>query len=166
MAIGNTAAPDPTRALVKFAVATVLPTGARITSASLELTVVRASGLVEPATFELHRLLADWGEGDKGAGSITGAGGPADPGEATWNARFHPDQLWTAAGGGDGTDYASAPSATARLESSEPLIFGPSDAMKTDVQAWLDDPSTNFGWLLKDETESNATTARDRKSVV
>ena len=31
---------------------------------------------------------------------------------------------------------------------------------KADVQAWLENPSTNFGWLIKDEIESSATTAR------
>src|SRR6266516_400375 len=60
---GDTATVGPARALVKFGVAAALPAGARITRASFELTVIKESLLVEPATFELYRLLVDWGEG-------------------------------------------------------------------------------------------------------
>src|SRR6266511_653761 len=74
---GNTARDEPIRALVKFDVPAAVPAGATITGASLHLTVVRVAAGVKPAEFELHRMLVDWGEGDKGAGSLIQTGGLA-----------------------------------------------------------------------------------------
>ncbi len=159
LAAGNTAAPDPARALLRFDVQAALPAGSRITGVFLELKVVRVSGLVEPATFDLHRMLVGWGEGDKGTGSVTGTGSAASAGEATWSSRFHLQQSWSAPGAAPGTDFVTAPSASAGITSGDQLSLG-SDTLNADVQSWLDHAETNFGWLLKDHFESGATTAR------
>src|SRR6266496_1131542 len=142
---GDTASLAPTRALVKFGVDAALPAGARITRASFELTVVKESLLVEPATFELYRLLVDWGEGNKGAGLLTGPGSAATAGEATWMARFHPSDLWSTPGGGAGMDYANTRSAATGLTTEGTLVFEPSAELMADVQSWLDNPDSNFG---------------------
>src|SRR2546425_4814275 len=121
LTVGNTATLDPVRALVKFAIAAAVPTNAMVLAASLELTVVRVA-TTNPATFDLHRLLLDWGEGSKGAGSLIGVGDPATAGDATWLARFHPDTFWSIPGGGVGGDYAAAPSATADVSSEAAVV--------------------------------------------
>src|ERR1041384_2382100 len=62
------------RGLFRFDVASALPANATVTSATLTLTVAVARGVNQ--TFELHRVLKDWGEGaGSGGGSGTGAQG-------------------------------------------------------------------------------------------
>ena len=41
-----------------------------------------------------------------------------------------------------------------------PYTFASMPALVADVQAWLDDPATNFGWMLMCETEEANFTAR------
>ncbi len=160
LAAGNTAGLSPTRALVQFNLAAVVPAGARITSATLLLTVTRTPILPEPVTFELHRLLVDWNEGSQGAGASTGFGGLAAAGEATWNSRKHGLELWSAPGGAAGVDYAAASSGSAGIETSEPALFDSNPGMVGDLQRWLDTPGANFGWLVKDQFEFSDSTAR------
>jgi len=159
LTVGNTATLDPVRALVKFAIAAAVPTNALVLAASLELSVVRVA-TTNPATFDLHRLLVDWGEGSKGAGSLIGVGDPATAGEATWLARFHPDTFWSIRGGGAGSDYAAAPSAAADVASEAAVVFPSSSNLVADVQGWLQNPAANFGWLIKDRAETVLRSAR------
>lgn len=154
LAAGNTAASSATRAVMKFDLNAAVPAGARVTGARLELTVVRSPFLVEPATFEAHRLLADWGEGAKGAGAVTGTGSLATDGEATWNARLSGVATWTTPGG----DFAPEVSASAAV-SGDAISFS-GGSLVSDVQGWVENPGSNFGWLIKDQFESSATTAR------
>ncbi len=160
LAAGNTATPAPARALIRFNVAGTVPTGSRITSVVLQLPVVRASTFSEPATFALHRLLVDWGEGAKDANLSTGIGTLASEGEATWEARFHTRQSWVDPGGAAGMDFAASASASGDITGIQTLVFDSNEALVADVQSWLDDPSTNFGWLLKDQFETTGATAR------
>lgn len=154
VAVGNTAAASATRSLLKFDLRSAVPVGSTVTGASLELTVVRASFLVEPATFQIHRVTADWGEGAKGAGAVTGTGSPATDSEATWNARFFGQSLWATAGGEFVPEVlASAPVA------GDAIAFSGGD-LAADVQRWVNEPESNFGWLIKDQFEGTATTAR------
>lgn len=156
---GNTATLSPTRALLKFDLKDVIPAGSHINLASLQLTVVRASLLVEPATFELHRVLVDWVEGDKGAGGVTGTGALAGNGEATWNSRIQGEAFWSVPGAGAGVDFVAGATAVADIGVGTALVFSGAESV-ADVQLWLDHPADNFGWLIKDQFESSATTAR------
>lgn len=131
------------RALLKFDLATALPAGATILSATLSLTVTAANG--PGSTFQLHRVLADWGEG---SGSDFGGGTLGGTGEATWNNRLGPGTPWATAGG----DFVSAPSASTAINLPGQYTFGGS-GMVSDLQMWLDQPGTNFGWLLRSEDE-------------
>ena len=160
IAAGNTATPDPARALMRFNIHAALPAGAIITSASLQLPIVRTSAFAGPATFNLHRLIVDWGEGDKGADLLSGIGALASEGEATWEARFHGQHAWTAPGGSAGMDFIAQASASADVSGTLTLAFNSTADLVADVQSWLDDPDNNFGWLLKDQFESTGTTAR------
>src|SRR5437762_623097 len=76
------------RALLKFNLASQLPSGAKITAASLTVEVVGepVDGNA-PTTFELRRMLRDWGEGNK-IGAPPELGQPATLGEANWTHRF------------------------------------------------------------------------------
>src|SRR6478735_3044119 len=48
---------------------------------------------------ELHRLLADWGEGTSIAPGEEGDGAPATPNDATWRHRFFDTMFWSTQGG-------------------------------------------------------------------
>src|SRR5438552_1335129 len=108
----------PTRALFKFDI-TQIPTNATITSAALRIIVTKKRLNGAGSTFDLHRILKDWGEG-VGTGN---QGSLANPGEATWNNRFHPSTPWTPAGGGADVDYISAASSSTFLDAEGPYTF-------------------------------------------
>ena len=142
--IGRASAGAVGRGLYKFAV-TNIPIGATIRSATLELEVV-SNNLEEDRSFSVYRVQTGWGEGNKFGESATA-------GEATWNARLFPDLLWSAPGGASGVDYASTASASEELSGVGRYLFM-SDTLVSDVQRWLDNPGTNFGWLVRIDSES------------
>lgn len=142
------------RGLIAFNLATV-PTGSTVTAVTLSLHVSKSNSAGRP--FSLHPLLANWGEGTSnaasgGAGSGGGDGVAPTTNDATWVHRFFntPSTGWTTPGG----DFRIAPSATQSVNGVGTSVFGPAAQMTADVQAWVNAPSTNFGWLLKavDET--------------
>lgn len=161
IAVGMTARDETFRGLLKFDPMASIPAGATITGASLEFATVRAPGGAAPAEFSLHRMLVSWGEGNKGAGGVTGTGELATEGEACWSFRFHPGVGWAAPGGTGGLDFVEAPAATAsQSQASAPVVFNASPQLAADVQRWLDNPGTNFGWVIKEHAELVAFTAR------
>ena len=138
------------RALLVFDIAGNVPAGATITSVELQLTMLQTIAGDHPMT--IHRLLADWGEA--GSVSAAGAGVPAQPGDATWTARFFPGSPWTTPGG----DFNAAPSATQIVGDNGPYSWGSTPQMVADVQGWLD-AGSNFGWILVGN-EATAPTAK------
>lgn len=138
------------RALLRFDIASRLPAGAVVNSATLTLTAIN---MVNGAgsTFDLHRVLGAWGEG---AGSDT-SGSTAGAGEATWNDRLAPDTAWTSPGG----DYAGTSSASKAIGDLGSYTFA-SPGLAADVQLWLDNPAANFGWLLRSQSETTGGTIR------
>ncbi len=161
IAAGGNASGASFRALLKFDVAGSLPPGAMIQSASVQLSIIRAPGASAPSTFALHRVLKDWGEGDKGQGP-TGIGALAGDGEATWRACLPPSGLWEALGGQSGVDFASIASASSsgEVQASGTADFASTSDLTTDVRLWHSNPGNNFGWLLKSEAEDSPFTAR------
>ena len=140
------------RGLFKFTVADTLPAGSVIRAATLELEVVNR-GLSVAREFSVHRLLRAWGEGNKAGGDGEEVfGAPAEAGEATWNARLFPTTLWSEPGAKAGADYISTASATESLSGVGRYSFI-STNLASDVQGWLDNPGTNFGWLVKVRNE-------------
>jgi hypothetical protein len=152
------------RGLYRFDIGAQIPAGSKITHVDLRLEVVRQppSADYHPAAFNLHRLLASWGEGNKtNSSSVTspsiGLGEPATANEATWNARLaFTTNRWTIPGGAASNDYSPSVSSSQFVYGvgDSPYIFGPTPAMIADVQMWLDLPQTNFGWLLKSDDET------------
>lgn len=143
------------RGLVAFDVAGNIPAGALIQSATLRLNLSRAlSGVYSVA---LHRVLADWGEGMSVAFGEEGGGASATTGDATWIHTFFNTQRWANAGG----DFAAAASAAQTISGILGFYdWGSTPEMAADVQAWLDTPAENFGWLLLGNEERNASAKR------
>jgi hypothetical protein len=152
-----------------------LPSPIQVDRVALELTFQGATNMEQQSrVVSLHRLLADWGEGTSNAGpggsSGSGNGAPATPGDATWRYRFFNTQTWASfnpavpsSGGGDSANDLSA-SATVGLVPNvvvtwETVRGGMPTGLVADVEAWLANPISNFGWLLKGD-ESVARTVR------
>ncbi|MCP3980142.1 MAG: DNRLRE domain-containing protein [bacterium] len=144
------------RALLVFDVASVVPAGATITDARLTLSMNKTRPGTQNAS--LSRLLADWGEGASNAPGNEGGMAAAAPGDATWDVRFFPGSPWAVSGG----DFAALPSATIAVGGVNDYTWGSTPALVADVQAWADDPSSNFGWILI----GNETATRTAKRFV
>jgi hypothetical protein len=129
------------RALLEFNVAGAVPSGAMITSASLQLTVsISGPGA---ANVQLHTLQSGWGQGS--SGSNLGQGAPATPGDATWKYNFFNTSTWVNPGG----DFSSTVSGSVAVGTTVNASYTVSSPqMAADVQNWLNSPSTNFGWIL------------------
>lgn len=142
------------RALVRFNLDS-LPAGTEIAAATLSLAVNQT--VTGAFDFSLHRLDRNWGE----AGSFgTGQGAPAQTGDATWQAAFFDNDLWTA----PGADFAPTPSATASVGEVGPYSWS-SEQLAVDVQEWLNEPNQNHGWiLLGNETTPSAKRFHSRES--
>ena len=131
------------RALLAFDFSAI-PAGSMITSATLTL-VMDKSATLDAFDFSLYRLLANWGEGASNSGSPGGGGTQAEAGDATWTHAFFPGTTWSTPGG-TFSPTASATTSVGALGSYQ----WTSPQMIADVQNWLNDPATNFGWILKD----------------
>ncbi|MCW3090312.1 MAG: hypothetical protein JWP81_1381 [Ferruginibacter sp.] len=142
---GNTANGSPRRALLKFDIAAQVPAGATITAVTLSLFCNKVNTSAVTNSVSIHPLLVDWGEGSSAApASGDGAGVAATTNDATWVNRFHPSNAWTAPGG----DFSSTASATTGVGGASASYSWTSPQVITEVQAWLNNPSTNFGWIL------------------
>ncbi len=123
-----------------------------IHAVSVRLNLTQGAGT--PTTVSMHRLFADWGEGDSDASGNEGGGAAATPGSATWLHTFSDTSFWSTPGG----DFAAVASGTFAMNPQATYTFS-SEGLRQDVLAWLDDPSSNFGWMLLGD-ESQFGTAR------
>ncbi len=108
-------------------------------------------------------MLRSWGEGTTvPLNNPGGLGGPAAPGDATWNYRFAFDQPWGQPGGAPDVDYSSASSGAIIMygPESSPYAFESTSEAVADVQFWLQHPESNFGWMLMTDFEDTPFTAR------
>jgi hypothetical protein len=156
------------RGLFKFDIAGNVPSQAHITSASLSLAVtgIPVDGYAV-AYFDLHRVLRDWGEGDKNPASSPGQGLPATTNEATWLSPFAlTTNSWFTPGAAATNDFVPDISASQIVydDIQSPYTFPDPSAdpgrMLADIQLWLDNPATNFGWIFICESEGTPSTAR------
>lgn len=151
------------RGLLRFDIASLIPVGSIINGVSLTMEVVgQPVDGDAPSTFELHRMLRDWGEGT-GSGNPPTLGRPAEPGEANWTHRFAgSDQTWAAPGGLPGVDFADFGSGDTYVygTSQSPYIWEGYEEMTGDVQGWLNNPAENYGWMLISRTEGEIFGAR------
>ncbi len=136
------------RLLVKFDLSAV-PPGSVVRKVTLTLFESRSR---EDHDVAVYRLLGAWGEGASNAGGA-GNGAPAAPGDATWLHRFFPNTFWATPGG----DRVAAASAVLRVGlpntfyawvAETPPAGTPVPRLVQDVQAWVDVPAANHGWIL------------------
>jgi hypothetical protein len=139
---GQTGGNKIRRSVLAFDIAGAIAPGAQIDSAELVLNMSRSvSG---SQTIGLHRLLADWGEGSSDAAAQEGGGAAATTDDATWLHRFSDTALWAAAGG----DYDPTLSASQSVDGIGSYTWGSTAQIVADVQAWLDNPESNYGWII------------------
>jgi hypothetical protein len=151
---GETGMKELRRGVLAFDIANNIPTGAVITAVSLSLNMSRTP-INTAYVVELHKLLADWGEGTSVAPGEEGDGAPATPNDATWRHRFFDTIFWSTQGG----DFSATVSAS-QLVGVVGQYTWSSAQMVADVQAWLDNPAGNFGWLVLGDETAIATAKR------
>lgn len=139
---GSTIGNKRSRATLRFDLTGVVPAGAIIQSVTLSVRVtMQPSGPVN-SVFELRRVLRSWSEQS-----------------LTWNERSSGNP-WNAPGASASVDFADPVSSAAFVSFPQTYTFGSTSTLVADVQAWVNTPSANFGWLLKSQSEQNAKTAR------
>ncbi len=137
------------RFFIQFDIAGSIPAGSTIVSASLEFEVVQLPPSYQSTTFGVHRAMIPWGEGSTDG---SGQGTPAQPGDAKRLHSFYPGTFRSNPGG----DLAPTASGSIGMNSpSRHMTTSP--GMAGDVQDFLDNPGSNFGWLIKASSKGNRT---------
>jgi hypothetical protein len=151
---GETADGELRRGVLAFDIAGNVPAGSTILGVTLSMNMSRTP-FDTARIVELHKLLADWGEGTSDANNEEGMGAPATTNDATWRHRFFDTIFWTTEGG----DFSATVSAS---QSVGPIGVYTWSALQmvADVQSWLDNPAANFGWLVLGDESAIATAKR------
>jgi hypothetical protein len=138
------------RGLMRFDPLAGIPSGSIIQSVQLNIVVTRKPFTDAVPAFALFRVLTDWAEA-----------------EATWINRL--DGIpWASPGGAAGSDYISVASASIPIMAEGDYTYNSTDALVADVQAWVDTPASNRGWMIISDMEGIEFTARrieSRESV-
>lgn len=156
------------RAFIAFDVS-IVPEGAIVQNAQLRLKL-RQSSAVNPGPTDsiLQRVTAEWFEGTStGAGSAV----PATANDATWTDRIFGVAAWANPGG----DFVATTSAVTAVNTPGVYTWN-APQMAMDVQGWVANPATNFGWILIGDETQDATakmyasgedsTAADRPKLI
>ena len=156
MPVGLTSLGSKTRGLVRFDFAGKIPPDAVVNSATLTLHIVVDHGGSPSPSVDLHRLLKPWIEGSKSGGASGGGsiGAPASSGEPTWNRRAHPNTTWGTPGAQGSADYVSTASTSGRVASGQILFTNA--GLVADLQSFVSNGATNFGWLIKNQSETTS----------
>lgn len=131
------------RGLIAFDLSAI-PSNATITDVSLSLFLSRPRLDATSETITLHKVGKNWGEGASNAGTPGGNGAPAQPGDATWLYNSFNTSLWTTPGG----DFSSAISASTEVSANNRSYIWSGSGLIADVQSWMADPASNFGWVI------------------
>jgi len=143
------------RALLRFDLSAI-PPGSEIQDARLLLQIDMTPPMATGFDAGLHRVMAGWGEAGSVAAGPGGGGAPAQPGDATWLHRFFDTEFWATPGG----DFEPAASATVALSAGTgEFVFETGPGLVADVQQWVNQPASNFGWAVIGE-ETNPQNAR------
>jgi hypothetical protein len=149
---GTTLSGQRRRAVIQVDLS-LLPHDAIVLHATLKLHMSRTISGAE--VMSLHRLSAAWGEGASDAPFEEGGGTEAQDGDVTWLHRFFPGAFWVNPGG----DFAPLPSASTAVAEIGFYTWS-SPVLTADVQSWVQDPATNFGWLMLGNEGSSGTAKR------
>jgi hypothetical protein len=140
--IGKNASGIIRRGLFAFNAVSRIPPGSKINGVLLTLHMSRTTSGSQ--TVSLHRLVNDWGEGTSIAPGGGGGGGAVTVGDVSWLHSFYDTDFWTVAGG----DFDPVASATADVNEVGFYTWGSTAQMVGDVQGWIDNPASDFGWVL------------------
>lgn len=153
--VGTTLQTVPRRSLLAFDIAGNVPAGAVITGVELKLTHSRNQSATGFAT-SLHKLTKTWGEGTSNAPGEEGGGTTAEAGDATWQETVLGGADWAAPGG----DYESLTSTAVVVAGIGDYVLPSTPEAVADVQSWLNNPATNFGWVLIGNESGDGTAKR------
>jgi len=148
----NQAANSRRHSLLRFDL-TALPAGTTVSSVTLRLRLIAVN--TAETSISLHQITRPWTEGPADPAGNESAGVSAAIGDVSWLAASQPSLLWTAPGG----DALSTASATTTVGAAAGVYSWSSSNMVTEAQSWINTPTTNFGWLLRDP-ESTPQTAK------
>ncbi|HSH39164.1 MAG TPA: PQQ-dependent sugar dehydrogenase [Chthoniobacterales bacterium] len=140
------------RGLVAFDL-TSIPANATVTAVTFAM--FDSSFIAKAVNISLHKVARDWGEGPSNAGSPGGSGTQAQRDDATWLHNFFDTSRWAAAGG----DFSSSSSATTAVNGTNRIYEWSGGGLVADVQSWITNPDTNFGWVIVGD-EVNASNAQ------
>lgn len=131
------------RGLMRFDLGAAIPAGAIVRSVSLSIRVTKkpVTG-AENSSFELRRVLQDWDETN-----------------VSWSERNTGIQ-WGTPGALGLSDLASESSAVVQVRDLGAYTFATSSVLVSDVQGWVDSPGTNFGWMIRSQSEGVPRTVR------
>jgi hypothetical protein len=135
------------RGLVAFDLSSI-PANATVTGATLSMFLNRPAPNSAASNISLSKVLRDWGEGASNAGDPGGFGIQAEVNDATWIHTFYDTMSWTTPGG----DFSPTPSATTPVMENAIYTWSGS-GMVADVQAWVSNPASNFGWIIRGDEE-------------
>jgi len=152
---GRNQGEESRRALVAFKDLSAIPSDATIESVKLHLRLNKKSAGSVASSMALHRLTSDWGEGTSNAPGQEGSGTIASEGDATWTFSFYSDTNWNTPGG----DFASSASGQTNIDEPGEYTVGSTASMVSEVLGWLDNPNSNFGWIIIGD-ENNWTARR------
>ncbi len=120
------------RGIIEFDLSSI-PSGSTITSVTLSLYLYSTRGTNR--TYCLHKVTKNWTESG-----------------VTWN-KYDGTNNWTTSGG----DYEATASATVTAGAVyNTWVDWSSSALASDVSDFVNNPSTNFGWIIKDQTEGSS----------
>ncbi len=120
------------RGILKFDLSSI-PSGSTITSVTLSLYLYSTRGY--DRTYCIHKVTKNWTESG-----------------VTWN-KYDGTNNWTTSGG----DYEATASATVTAGAVWNIwVNWSSSTLVSDVQGFVNNPSTNFGWIIKDQTEGSS----------
>lgn len=132
---------------------TDVPNGAEIQSAQLQLYCNNNSGSSVNVTAQ--KLLQDWGEGTSQANGNEGGGANSTTDDATWLHTFYNTSFWTTPGG----QFSSVISASTPVNATGSFTWS-SPQLQADVEGWINDPASNFGWIMRGDEVTTSNTKR------
>jgi hypothetical protein len=142
--LGDNVGNEKRRAVFSFDLAAAaIPANATITSAFVELTVTKTPQPPASSVFGLRRLLRNWNQT-----------------AVSWNFAMFPGSPWELPGAAGAADSITASSSSVLVSGTGKYVFASTTELIADVRAWLDNPSSNFGWLLQSDDENTPRTAR------
>ncbi len=127
------------RSLLKFDIEGMLPAGSTIKKAYISVYVRYYQA---DTTWSLYKVTQSWSEG------TAGCGGTVDV-DASWDYYNGSGNSWSNAGG----DFDSSAISNSILVDGDLEAFIDFDINASVVQSWLDNPSANYGVILKADNE-------------